>query len=1118
MNARALKDAYSAAGVRPEDLTPEDAVRARLDVTPLVEKLDQAWQAYALWPGLLRIFWRLALPYLAVGVVIVGCAPLVPALITDLVDDAAPDKAAVLTIVMIVATAARFAGTALVRFLVYRIDLTVQQVLFRRLLRADEAWVRNQQKATTTLLLEYAQIMGQTAFAAELVVNLALLLALTTLLLVVHGWTGVAVLAVVCAGVALASRLVEATSRLAKRYVDADHRRSSLIDVTARRWQAVRRARLESAVQTDLEHTRSTQLAALAKWAQRAAANATADTGLTGIVVCSAALLALLLNSSVATGEAIGLLVLVRMMTVTIADSLSTYESLSFTRRIGHDIADLVTHTQEPTAAHRAVALPPGRRVAVAGPPAAVDAWLLSVMDSRDGSGHVWVGRGQAAFDGPLGENVVLWSRPVARPRYDDSLARSLMVALGLNDSATVDTERETLSDGELARLSLARALYVDPSLLMLDDIFAPLDPASAAAVAANVLRDGPPVLLRTTRPEPLPWVDGVLLVHEGGTSYVARERFQARAADLQEAMGDLAEHLERRPADSEARTHGDHTAGGSYAFPPGFVAAPATSFDRQTDAKPSVGVWRTARALWSLPSIAVLLTLTTAGAVAELGVAQVVERGVDTWASFAVLAAVVMVGLIGVFAATLLPLVLGWRSTERIHQALVGALLSGSLVGRHKVVSARMGRDFFALELRVPHALSGFVSGWISMAIALVAIVTAGPITLIPLAALLVLGARQFSQGRAALTEATQLSAACRVPLLTFGSRCVGVRGLHRSAPIRAGLINRFQQLGAIRAAAIARSSFVQLRTMLGVELLGLAVLVIAVWGTTLGGSAVGLGTGVVIYAAYVFSQQVALQVEKLQSMNATLLGVSRVSELMPGRSVSDPFPRQLDTPKVVAAVDDSPTGGHLVEAMDVVPDIPSAVAPSPISCTLDRGDWQVVTGPTGVGKSSLLRSISGSEPLATGTVLKPSPDRIAMVDSDLPDLPLPTSLACPSPNVREVLAELSRVCGRHQLDLNAPLAELSQADRQLVALARAVTAAPTLLLLDEATSALGAREEAVALELVRDRLPRAAALVVLHREANQDIVGTVPPLRVRPGGSGEHLTPLSNVPVSTL
>jgi vitamin B12/bleomycin/antimicrobial peptide transport system ATP-binding/permease protein len=166
----------------------------------------------------------------------------------------------------------------------------------------------------------------------------------------------------------------------------------------------------------------------------------------------------------------------------------------------------------------------------------------------------------------------------------------------------------------------------------------------------------------------------------------------------------------------------------------------------------------------------------------------------------------------------------------------------------------------------------------------------------------------------------------------------------------------------------------------------------------------------------------------------------------------------------------------------------------------TAHRGDWIFLRGENGCGKSSFLKAVAGIWPYGEGRVALAEGARLffAGQEPDLPDrLSLKELVAYPEPGesfddlvVAEALsraglggfiaalgAELHQ--GKHWRDV------LSGGQKQRLVLARILVQKPDVLLLDEATSALDT-EGAMHFQLaLRERLPEATILAVLHSEA---------------------------------
>jgi putative ATP-binding cassette transporter len=180
----------------------------------------------------------------------------------------------------------------------------------------------------------------------------------------------------------------------------------------------------------------------------------------------------------------------------------------------------------------------------------------------------------------------------------------------------------------------------------------------------------------------------------------------------------------------------------------------------------------------------------------------------------------------------------------------------------------------------------------------------------------------------------------------------------------------------------------------------------------------------------------------------------------------------------------------------------------------TLDfqPGDTALISGPSGVGKSTLFRAIAGIWPFGTGEIRLPRNGRVLFLPQK-PYLPIGTLrevVSYPSlpggigdDALREVLEAvgLPELTGRLGEHAHWALA-LSPGEQQRIAFARALVQAPDWLFLDEATSALDEASEVRLYTLLRERLPGVTVVSVGHRSTLRPFHARS--LVVTPGAAG--------------
>ena len=175
-----------------------------------------------------------------------------------------------------------------------------------------------------------------------------------------------------------------------------------------------------------------------------------------------------------------------------------------------------------------------------------------------------------------------------------------------------------------------------------------------------------------------------------------------------------------------------------------------------------------------------------------------------------------------------------------------------------------------------------------------------------------------------------------------------------------------------------------------------------------------------------------------------------------------------------------------------------------SQLSFRVEAGEYAVVMGRTGIGKTTILESICGLRPLMNGKVLISgqdvtkwsAPDRnVGYVPQDLALFPTMTvrshlefAMRLRSYTQVAMSDQVNRIAEVLRIEklLDRKVTALSGGEAQRVALGRAISFGPSILLLDEPLSALDTSTRSAAHEMLSS-INRETGVTVLHVTHNE-------------------------------
>lgn len=169
-----------------------------------------------------------------------------------------------------------------------------------------------------------------------------------------------------------------------------------------------------------------------------------------------------------------------------------------------------------------------------------------------------------------------------------------------------------------------------------------------------------------------------------------------------------------------------------------------------------------------------------------------------------------------------------------------------------------------------------------------------------------------------------------------------------------------------------------------------------------------------------------------------------------------------------------------------------------SNLNLQLKNGDRLLIKGPSGVGKSTLLRAVAGIWPYSSGSVTLPESKKVLFL-SQKPYMPMGTlaqTICYPSAEFSDekYLASLLEKVGLEHLVPHLNTEDqwglvLSLGEQQRIAFLRAIINRPDVIFMDEVTSAMDEPNESKLYAMLKDELKDSIMISVGHRSTLENM-----------------------------
>ncbi|CAM1504913.1 Fc.00g025040.m01.CDS01 [Cosmosporella sp. VM-42] len=729
---------------------------------------------------------------------------------------------------------------------------------------------------------------------------------------------------------------------------------------------------------------------------------------------------------------------------------------------------------------------------------------------------------------GTIRDNILL-SSPFSLKRYDTVLRAT---ALDVNlksfadgDLSDVGESGRLLSGGQRARVGLARAIYASTRTVVLDDVLSALDANTESFVAENAIC-GPlmkdrTVVLVSENAKCIANADQLIELDHGEVTAVTRHMADKDTPEMktpkiniyqEEVLASCSSTIaveeetnESSSVNSERAGNGDRSVGSS---DPGSEAILTGLIGR-------LAMFKYFGHFGDLPKLsllcAVLLAAQTVDVASSLWL-TIWSSGRDSNALFNI-SIYFTIGIMWNLFATLGTLFLfagAIRAGRSLHSGLLNSVLGATFVFVTSTpagqIMNRFSSDIFSIDNTLPELVKQVAENYLSIILRLAAVSSMLPVFLLP--ALVFLGTG-FMTGQVYMygsTASKRLYAAGLSPLLSAVADSVSGIEVIRAHGAQAEMQSKFTSSleiylrGWETASACQRWLAVRMDFLAGMISISTASLAFilssdnpAKVGFSLTSSSALCTT--ILYAVYL-SSVLEVELNSFQRVEQYIRGI-------PQEQISGESENLMNT--------SWPSRGYLrVSHLSVGYSLDGELVLRDISFSVRPGKRVAIVGRSGSGKSSLVASIlrlaikhSGNISIDGVDVEDVGVERLRQAISFIPQDPtffegslkfnLDFTGRVPDSSLQAILGQVlgsnssSQELTQDLWSLERPISNngsnLSQGERQLVAMDRVLATDARTVIIDEATASLDHESERRMQQLLRERFADRALVAVAHR-----------------------------------